>query len=128
MATQQFLVFIYYSQVNHTNFVARDNIFVRSPPLPRRTEGIGTVILLPRGFPLSSTKTMLLVSILGTLGFCFCLRPTIYARFISPLTVTKTLSPRKPICRRQLEIKCFKYTCLTLDKHVLITVYCKDSL
>ena len=46
-----------------------------------------------KDIPLSSIKTMLLLSNFGIKGFCFCFTPTITAFFFCPLMATKTLSP-----------------------------------
>lgn len=81
-------------QKHQTNLVARERILVKSPSRDRSVEGIGTVILVPTGEPLSSIRTMLFVSNLGTPGFCFCLTPTTYACFFCPLMATSTRSPR----------------------------------
>lgn len=63
---------------------------------------MGTCILVPRGVPLSSIKTMLLLSNFGTLTFCVCLRPTRMPFFFCPLIATITLSPIKPTPGRNI--------------------------
>jgi len=47
---------------HHTYLVAIDSIFVKSPFFPRKWDGIGTRMRVPVGVPLSSTRTILLVS------------------------------------------------------------------
>lgn len=60
---------------------------------------MGTWMRVPRGEPLSSISTRLLLSNLGCFGFCFCFRPTRMPFFIWPLMATSTLSPMKPTPR-----------------------------
>ena len=86
----------YFNIIYHTNLVAIDNILVNSPSLPLSMDGIGTLIRVPVGVPLSSTNTMLLLSMRGTVAFCFCFTPTIKALFFCPLMATNTLSPIVP--------------------------------
>lgn len=85
----------------YTNRVAIERILVKSTTLATllsfriflRIVGIGTWIRVPVGVPLSSMRTMLLLSNLGTRARCFCLTPTITAFFFWPLIATSTLSP-----------------------------------
>lgn len=56
---------------------------------------MGTCILVPKGVPLSSMSTRLLLSNLGTFGACFCFNPTSIPFLFSPLIATKILSPER---------------------------------
>jgi len=55
---------------------------------------MGTCILVPKGVPLSSINTKLLLSNLGTLGAWLAFNPTNIPFFFSPLIATKILSPK----------------------------------
>lgn len=59
-------------------------------------EGIGVLILVPTGFPLSSMSTTLLESNLGVMQGPGILWPTIKAFFFSPLMARRILSPTLP--------------------------------
>ena len=84
----------------YTNFEAIAKTFEYLSRCFLKMFGIGPLILVPRGAKFSSTRTMLLLSYLGTmlspLGF---LVPTINARHVSPLTATLITSPTSAVCR-----------------------------
>lgn len=86
----------HHSPACYTNLVAIANNFEYSPSFPRKCVGMGTLILVPEGFPFSSIKTTLLESNRGVILCPGILCPTMRAFFFCPFMASNTLSPTLP--------------------------------
>lgn len=73
----------------HTKFCAMASTLENSPSLCRRLVGMGVLIRVPTGFPLSSMRTTLLESNLGVIVGPGMRCPTISAFFFCPLMASR---------------------------------------